>query len=301
MSVQELEVVRGLLRETEIGLAGPVGAARENFDAMLSNIPVDDDVAFEPAEVGGVPGQWSSTPATASSERVLLYLHGGCFNIGSTTGYRALWSAFAKGAGARGLALDYRLAPEHAFPAAVDDAVAAYRALLDAGHAPRSVAFAGDSAGGGLVFSALLGARDAGLPMPAGALALSPMTDLTLSGESLETKADADLSLSYDDLAIPAGRYLDGADPAQPLASPVFADLTGLPPVTIHVGSAERLLDDSTRIAAKLGADGVRVNLEVWPGMPHVWHSFAFMLSEGAAATARACAFLEDCYEGRAA
>jgi monoterpene epsilon-lactone hydrolase len=293
MSAQELEAVRGALRATELHLAGPVEAARENFTAMLAGVPVADDVTFSVAHVGGVGGLWSSTPETAASERVLVYLHGGAFAVGSADGYRSLWSALARGAGARGLGLDYRMAPEHPFPAAVDDAVTAYRRLLDDGRDPGAIALAGDSAGGGLTVSALLAIRDAGLPLPAGAVCLSPWTDLECAGESMTTKADEDLSLSADELRTLASRYLGDAAARDPLASPIHADLSGLPPLLIQVGSAELLLDDATRLAARAGASGVRTTLEVWPEMPHVWHLFAFMLGEGGEALASASAFLD--------
>jgi monoterpene epsilon-lactone hydrolase len=291
MSIQELEVVRTILRDTDLGLAGPVDTARANFDAMLAGVPVDEDIAFEETTVGGVPGLVSSG-ADAQEGRTLLYLHGGAFAVGTAGGYRSLWSGLARAAGARGLGIDYRLAPEHPFPAAVDDALAAYRSLLDAGHDPSSIAVAGDSAGGGLVVSLLLAARDGGLPMPAAAVVLSPWTDLACAGDSMTSKAGEDLSLVTEDLVTLAGRYLGDADSANPLASPVHADLSGLPPLLIQVGSAEILLDDATRLASNAGAAGVRTTLEVWPGMPHVWPLFGFMLGEGREAVSSAGAFL---------
>ncbi len=173
--------------------------------------------------------------------------------------------------------------------------------MLEDGHDPEAIALAGDSAGGGLVVSTLLAARDAGLPAPAGAVVLSPWVDLASTGASLAGKADADLSLDAAELRELAGRYLGAADARDPLASPLYADLAGLAPLLIQVGSAEILLDDAAALAARAGAADVRVTLEVWPGMPHVWHSFAFMLGEGAAATASACAFLAACYTGTVA
>jgi len=291
MSLQELEVVRSILRETDLALAGPVDAARTNFEAMLANAPLDEEIAFEETTVGGIPALRSVAPG-ASDERVLLYLHGGAFVIGSAHGYRAFWSGLARDTGVTGLAIDYRLAPEHPFPAAVDDALAAYRGLLDDGRRPGQIVVAGDSAGGGLAASLLVAARDAGLPMPAAALLLSPWADLRCDSASIEQKATEDLSLTAEDLRASAQRYLDGADPADPLASPVEADLTGLPPLMITIGSCEILLDDAVGLAARAGHCGVRTTLEVWPQMPHVWQSFGFMLSEGAEATADAARFL---------
>lgn len=291
MSLQELEVVRSILRETDLALAGPVDAARANFEAMLAAAPLDEAIAFEETTVGGVPAL-RATPPGASEERVMLYLHGGAFVIGSAHGYRAFWSGLARDTGVTGIAVDYRLAPEHPFPAAVDDALAAYRALLDEGRRPGQIVVAGDSAGGGLAASLLVAARDAGLPMPAGALLLSPWADLRCDAPSYESKAAEDLSLTPEDLRASADRYLNGADPAEPLASPVEADLSGLPPLLITVGSCEILLDDAVRLAARAGHCGVRVTLDVWPQMPHVWQSFAFMLSEGAEASLDATQWL---------
>ena len=221
---------------------------------------------------------------------MLLYLHGGAFVIGTAQGYRPLWSAFAKAAGMRGLAIDYRLAPENPFPAAVEDCLAAYRWLLGQGIAPGSIAFVGDSAGGGLVVSTMIAARDAGLPMPAAAVAISPWVDLDCPGDS--GKAAEDPALDREGLVHNAGLYLQGAAASTPLASPVNADLHGLAPLLIQVGSAEILLDDSVRLAGRAGAAGTAVRLEIWPAMVHVWHMFGFMLSEGREATAGAAAFI---------
>jgi monoterpene epsilon-lactone hydrolase len=280
MSVQELDVLLGLLRTSGLDLAAPPPQARANFEAMLAAIPIPEDVSFEAATLGGVPALWSMTPG-AGKYRVLLYLHGGGYVIGSTQGYRPLFSAVARAAGARGVALEYRLAPEHPFPAAVNDAVAGYRALLKQGMAPGSIAVAGDSAGGGLTVAMLVAARDAGLPMPAAAVAISPWVDLEGTGESLATKLAEDPILTREGLLNSANQYLNGASPRTALASPIYADLAGLPPLLIQVGSAEVLLDDANRLAARAGAAGVATQLEIWPRMPHVWHANSFMLSEG--------------------
>ncbi len=291
MTLQELEVVRGLLRELDLAMTGPVDVARANFEEMLSNSPVPEEIAFEPGDLGGVPALTAHDPL-AGGAHTLLYLHGGAFAIGSAHGYRAFWSVLARAGGARGVALDYRLAPEHPFPAAVDDALAAYRALLDAGHAPHSIAVAGDSAGGGLVVSLLLAAARAGVPLPACGVCLSPWADLRCGGASYAANALGDLSLDGDELRMLANRYA-GDRIADPLASPVTADLAGLPPLLIQVGSVEILLDDAVALARAAGIAGVQTTLEVWPEMPHVWHSFGFMLGEGAAATTAAGEFIK--------
>lgn len=291
MSAYELEALIKMLRSGGPDLAAPPVQARENFEAMLAGIPVPEDVSFENATIGGVPGRWS-TPPEALAGRVLLYLHGGAYVVGSSLGYRALSSALARSTRARGLTLDYRLSPENPFPAAVDDAVAAYRALLAHGVSPGSIAIAGDSAGGGLTVAMLIAARDAKLPMPAAALAISPWADMACAGASYSTKAAQDPSLNRDGLLAMAALYLNGASPQSELASPVYANLTGLPPLLIQVGSAEVLLDDSVRLAARAAEADVAVQLEVWPGMPHVWHAFAHQLSEGRDAIRAAGAFL---------
>lgn len=290
MTLQELEAVRGLLRELDLDLAGPPEVARASFEEMLSHVPVPEEISFEPIAVGGVPTLLAEDPEVRS-HGTLLYLHGGGFAAGSANGYRGLWSALARAAGVRGLAVDYRLAPEHPFPVAVEDALAAYRGLLDEGHSPERIALAGDSAGGGLVVSLLVAARDAGLPLPRRAVCLSPWADLTCAGASYREKAGEDLSLDGAELATLATRYA-GDRIGHGLASPVRADLSGLPPLLVQVGSAEILLDDAISLARRAGAAGVQTTLEIWPGMPHVWHSFGFMLGEGAAATARAAAFI---------
>jgi monoterpene epsilon-lactone hydrolase len=290
MSAQELESLIQMLRTGGPDLAAPLPQARQNFETMLAGIPIPEDVTFESVTIAGIPARWSKTPG-ASKDRVLLYFHGGGYSLGSSLGYRALYSAVARAAGARGLAIDYRLAPENPFPAAVEDAVAAYRALLTQGFAPGSIVVAGDSAGGGLTVAALVAARDAGLPMPAAAITISPFSDLACTGRTLASKVDEDPVLNRDGLLAMAATYLNGASPQSPLASPTYANLSGLPPLLIQAGSAEVLLSDATELAARAGEAGVAVQLEVWPGMPHVWHAFSFILSEGRDAIASAGAF----------
>jgi len=283
MSVEELEIVRGLLRQVDLAMLGPVEIARSNFEELMAHTPVPAQIEFAPAELGGVPALVAHDPEIDAARR-MLYLHGGAFTIGSAHGYRGFWSTLARACHAGGVAIDYRLAPEHEFPAAVDDCLAAYRGLLDDGVDPASVAVVGDSAGGGLVVSLMVAARDAGLPMPGAGVCLSPWSDLTCSGETFEGNVPADVSLKSHELRAMAARYA-GDRLTEPLVSPVFADLHGLPPLLIHVGSVELLLDDAIALARRAGSDDVKTTLEVWPGMPHVWHSFGFMLGEGTEAT----------------
>jgi len=291
MSALELESLLTMLRSGGPDLAAPPPKARENFEAMFAAFPIAADVTFEASTLGGVPARWSNTPG-ASQARVLFYLHGGGYLLGSSLAYRSLFSELARASGARGLALDYRLAPENPFPAAVDDAVSGYRALLSQGIAPGSIAIAGDSAGGGLTVAMLVAARDAGLPMPAAAIAISPWVDMEGTGATMASKAADDPSLNREVILGMASAYLNGASPRAPLASPLYANLAGLPPLLIQVGSVEVLLDDATRLAARAGEANVAVQLEVWPRMPHVWHGFASMLSEGRDAIAGAGAFV---------
>ena len=293
MSLDQLNAIRAMQAENPgPDLNGPPAEVREAFEQMFAAIPLAPDVAFQPAEPGGVPALWSRT-ADLHGDRVLLYLHGGAYVIGSAQAYRFLWSELARLSGARGLGLHYRLAPENPFPAAVDDAVAAYRWLLDQGIRPGDIVVAGDSAGGGLTIAMLVAAKRQGLPMPAAAGVISPWVDMEVTGVSVDTKAAEDTILDRPGLLAMAAYYLNGASGKEPLASPLHADLSGLPPLLIQVGSAEILLDDATRLAAKAAADGVRTRLEVWPDMPHVWHAYAFALDEGRAAMEELAGFLK--------
>ena len=242
--------------------------------------PAGPDITSQPVVANGVNAAWISAPG-AAADRAVLYLHGGGYIMGSLNTHRDMMGRISRAAQARVLGLDYRLAPEHPFPAAVDDTVAGYRFLLDQGLTPSRLAIAGDSAGGALTLAALIAGRDAGLPMPAAAVCLSPFLDLEGTGESIKTRADVDPIATPEVIDVWAKAYLAGADPRTPLANPLFADLHGLPPLLIQVGDHEVLLDDSTRLAERAQAAGVNAELEVWPEMIHRWHSYAAVLPEG--------------------
>ena len=242
--------------------------------------PAEPDITSEPVVANGVNAAWISAP-WAAADRAVLYLHGGGYIMGSLNTHRDMMGRISRAAQARVLGLDYRLAPEHPFPAAVDDTVAGYRFLLDQGLPHSRLAIAGDSAGGALTLAALIAGRDAGLPMPAAAVCLSPFLDLEGTGESIKTRADVDPIATPEVIDVWAKAYLAGADPRTPLANPLFADLRGLPPLLIQVGDHEVLLDDSTRLAERAQAAGVNAELEVWPEMIHRWHSYAAVLPEG--------------------
>ena len=253
---------------------------RANMESMTTLMPLPPDVVTERVTVSGVPAEWVSTP-DADDDRVVLYLHGGAYVIGSINTHRDLAGRISRASGARVLNVDYRLAPEHPHPAAVDDAAAAYRWLLDQDHAAGDLAIAGDSAGGGLTVATLVALRDKGQPMPAAGVCLSPWVDLEGLGDSMTTCAELDPMVQKEHLVRMAKLYLGDLDSRTPLAAPLYADLAGLPPLLIQVGSAETLLDDSHRIAERARKAGVEVTLEVWDDMIHVFQAFAPILPEG--------------------
>ncbi len=270
---------------------------REGFDELANFLPTPADVRVEPVDAGGVAAEMVAAPIAdkaADGARSILYLHGGGYVIGSPHTHRTLAYDLSKAAGARVLNVDYRLAPEHPFPAAVDDAVAAYRWFLANGANPAMTVIGGDSAGGGLTVATLVALRQAGLPMPAAGVCFSPWIDLEGLGDSMDAKAEADPLVQREVLEWFAGFYLNGADPKSPLAAPLHADLAGLPALLIQVGTAETLIDDATRLAARAEAAGVAVTLDVWENMIHVWQLFAPLLSEGREAIAKAGAFIRE-------
>ena len=258
-------------------VTGP--SARVRFDELMESTPAADGVTYEKAEVGGLPGWWCR-PGEAAADTAILYLHGGAYVVGSARAYRHFVGQVAARAKVAAFVPEYGLAPEHPFPAAVDEAQAAYRGLVEQGFL--KIAVAGDSAGGGLALVLLslmvAKARDVCVGRPVGAAVMSPWTDLALSGTSMETRSEADPLLTKDSLASTARLYLDGHDPRDPQASPFYGDLAGSPPARIHVGEDEILLDDSLRYGERLESAGGTVQVHTWEGMIHVFPSNVALL-----------------------
>ncbi len=286
-----LLVMRAMIASQPAADLGPAG--RPAFDSLMERTPAADGVAYQPAILGGVPGWWCR-PAAADDGAAILYLHGGAYVVGSAKAYRHFAGQIAARARAPVFVADYRLAPETPFPAAVDDAEAAYRALADTGAS--RLAVAGDSAGGGLalvVVARMKGAAREGLaPRPLATVALSPWTDLALTGESIMTRAGHDPLLTVGALQAARERYLGRRDPRDPLASPLYGDLAGLPPTLLHVGEDEILLDDARRYAERLEAVGSPGELHVWKGMLHVFPTSLALLRAAREATDHIGAFL---------
>src|SRR6266850_2163136 len=267
-----------------------VAQMRSDWDAAIGGSTAA--VICEPVSAGGVDGEWVS-PANAPEDKAILYFHGGGFRIGSVASHRDLMAQIAFASGCRVLAINYRLAPEHRFPAALDDALAAYGWMLDRGLKPDNVAFAGDSAGGNLALAAMLALRERGLPLPVSAVLMSPWTDLAATGESYVSRAEADPIHQRPMILALAKNYLGGqGDPCDPLVSPLYADLRGLPPLLIQVGDRETVLDDSVMFADLARAAGVKVELEICDGMIHVFQMFGVELPEAHRAIASIAGFL---------
>jgi epsilon-lactone hydrolase len=291
MASPQLNTLVSLLRSRPPIDGATIEEQRAGMAALVGAWTPPDGLALEAVDAGGVPAEWT-VAAGARDEPVILYLHGGGYCLGSIATHRGLCANVSAAVDGRVLSVDYRLAPEHPFPAAVDDAVGAYRWLLSTGVAPAKVVIAGDSAGGGLALATLLALRDAGDPLPAAGVAISPWADLEMAGESMDTRADADPMVGRERLKVMADAYVAGGDARDPLASPIHGDCTGLPPLLIHVGDAETLLDDTHRFAARATEAGVDITVEVWPEMIHVWHAFAPMLPEAVEAIDRVAAFV---------
>jgi monoterpene epsilon-lactone hydrolase len=278
-------VYRGWNRDTS------VAQMRSDWDAAFGGSTAP--VRCERVSAGGVDGEWIS-PADAPEDKAILYFHGGGFRVGSVASHRDLIAQIALASGCRVLAINYRLAPEHRFPAALDDALAAYGWMLDRGLKSGNVAFVGDSAGGNLVLAAMLVLRERRLPLPASAVLMSPWTDLAATGVSYVSRAEADPIHQRPMILALAKNYLGGqGDPCDPLVSPLYADLAGLPPLLIQVGDRETVLDDSVMLAEKARAAGVEVNLEVWDGMIHVFQMFGAELPEAHPAITSIAGFLD--------
>lgn len=290
---QQLETVIQIYREFKgkMQTITAIDDLRVAFDEWTSQFQLDKDVKTERVGAGGVPAEWIIAPG-AAGDRVLLYLHGGGYVVGSMRSYRVALSRMSRASGARVLGLDYRLAPENPFPAPVEDSVAAYRWLLSNGADPAKIVIAGDSAGGGHTVSTLVYLRYLGEPLPAAGVCLSSWTDLANTGESIITNAEVDPIDTRELLDNLASLYMGDRDRRTPLASPLYADLRGLPPLLFQVGTSEILLDDSTRLAERARAAGVDVALEVWDDMIHDWFLFAPILPEGQQAIERIGQFI---------
>ncbi len=289
----EIQTVVDMLRANPPLAGSDIAEMRAGMEAFTTAAPLPEGVDFDPVDAGGVPAEWTRG-AGASDDRVVLYFHGGGYVMGSVATHRGLTAGISRAAGARVLSVDYRLAPEHPYPAAVEDGVAAYRFLREQGVAPGQLAVAGDSAGGGLTIATLLALREAGEPLPACGVCISPWVDLTQGGESMETKADEDPLVGREVLQQMADAYVADGDPRAPTASPCFADLAGLPPLLIQVGTAETLLDDARSLADRAKTSGVDVVLEEWDQMIHVWHAFALLLPEAKQAIDRIGEYLKE-------
>lgn len=287
----EIEKLKEILRkkQTPAEFEPPVEAMRKSMEKLA--FPAADDIRSEKVSVTGIEGEWVRAPASRS-ERAILYLHGGGYVIGSCNTHRALAGEIARESEASVLLINYRMGPEHPFPAAVDDSVVAFEWLLNNGYKGTDIALAGDSAGGGLALATLVASRDRGLEIPASGVAISPWADLTCSNEAYQSKAADDPMVTPHGLRRMAGLYLGEGNAEHPYASPNLAELAGLPPLLLHVGSDEILLDDAVAFEKKARAAGVDCELEVWDDMIHVWHAFHPILDEGKAGIQRIGEFL---------
>jgi epsilon-lactone hydrolase len=291
-----------IVRLREILAARPLGPElgqmRQDADARGREFGLPSDVTVQAVNANGVRAEWTSTPE-ADPSSAILYLHGGGYAICSLESHRHLVAEVGRAAGARTLAVDYRLAPEHRFPAPVEDTVATYRFLLDRGIRPDRIAIAGDSAGGGLTVGAMLAIREAGLPLPACGWCISPWVDMEALGGSFVDRAATDPTVQKATILMMAEWYLGGADPRHPHAAPIYGDLRGLPPLLIQVGSVETLLDDSIALARAAGVADVVVDLQIWPEMIHIWHLYFPMLAAGHRAIAAGGSFVRDALRRR--
>jgi epsilon-lactone hydrolase len=291
MSKEQREALDTLFRNGPLDIGGDYLEQREVFTRMLTSRPLPADVTLTPGTLGDVPVLEIAIDGVAP-QGTLLWFHGGVYVLGTARTSAGLAADVARRTHAKVISVDYRLAPEHPYPAALEDSVAAYRGLLSRGTEPEHTAVIGESAGAGLAVSLLVSAREQNLPMPAAGVLFSPYADLTLSGDSMTTKAAADPAFRPDSFEVRVRDYAGPADPAEPLISPVFADLRRLPSLLIQAGSNELLLDDAVRLAGRAAADNVAVTLEVTPGVPHLFQAFAAHLEDGDAALGQVTRFL---------
>ena len=291
MSTAQQQTLDAILRQSAFPVGSGVEEQRRLFREAVSAAPLPADVTVTEAALGGVRTA-EITVDEIEPRHVVLYFHGGVYVISDAFLAAGLASEVGRRTHAKVISVDYRLAPEHPYPAAVDDALEAFESLLESGIAPSDIAFAGDSAGGGLAIATMVNARDHGLPLPAAALVMSPYVDLTLAGTTLETRHEVDPLLSRELLEPRVADYTSGHDPALGLISPIFADLAGLPPMIIQAGTHEVLLDDALRLANQAATGDVEVTLEVTPGVPHVFQAYHAILDEATAALDQAGRFL---------
>ena len=280
-------MIDAILRQSAFPIDSDVDEQRRLLREAIEAQPLPADVTVTAAALGGVPTA-EITVDGIEPRHVVLYFHGGVYVMSDAFLAAGLASQVGRRTDARVISVDYRLAPEHPYPAAVDDALAAYKALLETGTAPSDIVIAGESAGGGLVLATLVNARDQGLPLPAAAFVMSPYVDLTLAGTSMKTRREVDPLLSQELLQARVSDYTAGQDAALPLISPIFADLSGLPPLIIQAGSHEVLLDDAVRLAGQAATADVEVTLEITPKVPHVFQAYFPMLDEAVGALDRA-------------
>ena len=291
MSTEQKENLDAILRQSALPVGSDVSEQRRLLRELASAQPLPAGVTVTAAALGGVPTA-EITVDGVEPQHVVLYFHGGVYVLGDAFQAAGLAAQVGRRTQAKVISVDYRLAPEHPYPAAVDDALAAYEALLQDGTAPSAIAFAGESAGGGLAIATLVNAREHGLPLPAAAFVMSPYADLTLAGTTMDTKREADPLLSRENLQARVPDYTAGHDPAAGLISPVFAGLSGLPPLIIQAGTHEVLLDDAVRLARQAATADVEVTLDITPRVPHVFQAYYPILDEAAAALDRAGPFL---------
>jgi epsilon-lactone hydrolase len=287
VSTEQRENLEAILRQSAFPFDSDVSEQRQLLRDLASSQPLPAGVTVTAAALGGVPTA-EITIDGVEQRHIVLYFHGGVYVIGDAFQSAGLASQIGRRTRAKVISVDYRLAPEHPYPAAVDDALAAYEALLRGGTAPSDIAFAGESAGGGLAVATLVNARDHGLPLPAAAFVMSPYADLTLAGASMKTKREADPLFIPEAFPPRVADYTSGQDAALGLISPIFADLSGLPPLIIQAGTHELLLDDAIRLAGQAAIADVEVTLDITPGVPHVFQAYYPILDEAAAALDRA-------------